>query len=190
MTRYFGLTSGAGNRTGTSVFLRLNDGRSVAIRPILPSDLGALRAFFSALSPRTRALRFHASMKELPEDLLRKFTAVDYLSHVALVAEVPATAVDQSSALVAEARYVRHVDSDAAEFALVVADSWRRAGLGTSITQALLGHARFAGVRRLWGDALADNNVVRGFMDSLGARSAPGAASAGSVRFCLEPRLR
>jgi len=170
------------------VILRLNDGRSVAIRPILPTDLGALRTFYAALSPRTRALRFHISIKELPEELLRAFTAVDHSAHVAFVAEDRGTAVDQSGALVAEARYVRQMDSDSAEFALVVADDWRRAGLGTSLVLALLRNARFAGLSRLCGDVLAENKTTRTFLDSLGARRVPGAGDAGTLRLCLEPQ--
>ena len=54
--------------------------------------------------------------------------------------------------LVAEARYIRCSGSYATEFALVVADGWRRVGLGSSLTQASLHHARLAGVRRLCGD--------------------------------------
>jgi len=174
-------------RIGPGLILRLNDGRSVAIRPILPTDLGALKMFFTALSPRSRALRFHAPMKELPDQTLREFTAVDCASHVALVAEVLAAGADRPGALVAEARYVRNAGSDSAEFALVVADGWRRAGLGTSMMRVLLRHARLAGVRRLCGDAIADNEAVRDFMASLGARSVPGAASAATVRLYLEP---
>ena len=175
------------DRTGTSVILRLNDGRSVAIRPILPTDLGALRAFYAALSPRTRALRFHVSIKELPEELLREFTTVDRSAHVAFVAEVRGTAGDQPNALVAEARYVRDANADSAEFALVVGDGWRRAGLGTSLVRALLRKARFAGVRRLCGDVLTENKATRGFLSSLGARPVTSAESAETVRLCLEP---
>jgi acetyltransferase len=176
------------DRTGTSVILRLNDGRSVSIRPILPTDLDALRIFYTALSPTTRALRFHVSMKELPEDLLREFTAVDDCAHVAFVAEDRGAAVDRPGALVAEARYIRQADSDSAEFALVVADDWCRTGLGTSLVRALLRNARFAGLRRLCGDVLADNKATRRFLDSLGARPAPGAGDNGTVRLCLEPQ--
>jgi acetyltransferase len=171
-----------------SAILRLNDGRSVVIRPILPTDLNALRTFYAALSPRTRALRFHVPMKQLPEDLLRQFTAVDNCAHVAFVAEDLGAAIDRPNALVAEARYVRHADSDSAEFALVVADGWRRASLGTSLVRALLRNARFAGVSRLCGDVLTINKATRGFLDSLGARLVSGAGDAETVRLCLEPQ--
>ena len=127
-------------------------------------------------------------MKELPEDLLREFTSVDHSAHVAFVAEDRGAAVDRPGTLVAEARYIRHADSDSAEFALVVADDWHRAGLGTSLVRALLRNARFAGLSRLCGDVLAENRATRGFLNSLGARPVPGAWDNETVRLCLEPQ--
>jgi acetyltransferase len=165
---------------------KLNDARHVTIRPILPSDLDALRTFFAALSCATRRLRFHSSINELPEHVLRKFTMVDHRAHVAFIAEIHDTAMDQPTTLVAEARYIRCADSETAEFALVVADNWRRAGLGTSLTRVLAQHARVTGVRRLCGDVLEDNKAMRGFAHSLGARLSRGLGWAHTLRLSLE----
>jgi len=162
---------------------RLRDGRQVLIRPIGPADLDALKRFFGALSPVTRRLRFHALMKEVPERLLRQFTRPDAHQHVGFIAEADGTAADASPLLVAEARYIRCPDSDAAEFALVVADGWRRVGLGSSLMRTLLRHARRAGVRRLCGDGLEDNDALRHFMRSLGGW--PSGRSTAAVRLCL-----
>jgi acetyltransferase len=160
--------------------------RHVTIRPILPTDLDALGTFFAALSDATRRLRFHSSINELPEHVLRKFTMVDHRAHVALIAEIHDAAVDQPTTLVAEARYIRSADSESAEFALVVADNWRRIGLGTSLTRNLARHARLAGVRRLCGDVLEDNKAMRGFAHSLGARLSRAIGCAHTVRLSLE----
>jgi acetyltransferase len=165
---------------------KLNDARHVTIRPILPSDLDALRTFFATLSRATRRLRFHSSINELPEHVLRKFTMVDHRVHVAFIAEIRDSAVDQPTTLVAEARYIRYTDSESAEFALVVAEHWRRIGLGTSLTRFLAQHARFMGVRRLCGDVLEDNKAMRGFAHSLGARLSRGIGSVQTVRLSLE----
>jgi acetyltransferase len=159
------------------------DARHVTIRPILGSDLDALRRFFAALSQATRRLRFHSPINELSEHVLRKFTMVDHRAHVALVGEIHDTAGDQPTTLVAEARYIRHADPETAEFALVVAEQWRRVGLGTLLTRSLAQHARFAGVRRLCGDVLEDNRAMRGFAHSLGARLS---RERGCVRLALE----
>jgi drug/metabolite transporter (DMT)-like permease/RimJ/RimL family protein N-acetyltransferase len=168
---------------------RLRDGREVLIRPIGPADLDALKHFFAALSPATSRLRFHASMKEMPERLLREFTKPDQREHVGFIAEAGGRPADEGPLLVAEARYVRCPDSDAAEFALVVADDWRRVGLGASLTQTLLHHARLAGVQRLCGDTLADNDAMRRFMHSLGAYPLGRMERTDTVRLCLSTRL-
>jgi acetyltransferase len=165
------------------VRVQLNDARHVSIRPILPSDLQALRTFFATLSRETRRLRFHSAIGELSEHLLREFTMVNHRAHVAFVAEIHDSGVDPSTTLVAEARYVRSADSESAEFALVVADSWRRIGLGTTLTRIMAQRARFAGVRRLCGDVLEDNKAMRGFAHSLGARLS---RAIGCVRLSLE----
>jgi acetyltransferase len=163
--------------------VQLNDARYVSIRPIQPSDLEALRTFFAALSRNTRRLRFHTAIGELSEHLLREFTMVNHCAHVAFVAEIHNSAVSPYTTLVAEARYVRSADSECAEFALVVADNWRRIGLGTRLTRIMAQRARFAGVRRLCGDVLEDNKAMRGFAHSLGARLSQ---AIGCVRLSLE----
>ena len=163
-----------------------NDARHVTIRPILPSDLDAVRTFFAALSHAKRRLRFHSPINELSEHILRQFTMVDHRAHVAFIAETHDTTVDQPATLVAEARYIHCADSGSAEFALVVAEKWRRIGLGTSLTRVLAQHARFAGVRRLCGDVLEDNKAMRGFAHSLGARLSRGIGCVQTVRFSLE----
>ena len=163
------------------VRVQLKDARHVSIRPILPSDMAALRIFFASLSREIRRLRFHAPIGELSEHILREFTANP--AHVAFVAEVHDSAVDPPTTLVAEARFVRGADSESAEFALVVADNWRRIGLGTKLTRIMAQRARFTGVRRLSGDVLDDNKAMRGFAHSLGARLS---RAIGCVRLSLE----
>src|ERR1700733_7778444 len=164
------------------VRVQLSDARLVTIRLIPPSDLDALRTFFSALSRATLRFRFHSSINELPEHLLRGFM-VTHLTHSAFVAEIHDGPVEQPTTLVAEARFIPKADSESAEFALVVADNWRRIGLGTTLTRILAQRARFSGVRRLWGDVLEDNKAMRGLAHSLGARLSRGM---GCVRLSLE----
>jgi acetyltransferase len=175
---------GAGKR------LRLRDGREVRIRPIGPPDLDALKRFFLALSPTTRRLRFHASIRELPEPLLRELTEPDQRQHVGLIAEAQAGASEQAAQLVAEARFVRSPGTDGAEFALVVADGWRRVGLGSSLMRALLDHAGLRGVQRLCGDALADNEATRRFLRSLGAWRSGSVEGDETIRLCLDTALQ
>lgn len=167
--------------------VRLKDGRDVRIRPTSPADLDALRAFFAALSSETLRLRFLSPLREVPESKLREFTMADDRTHVAWVAETRSAAADRPTDLIAEARYIRGAESDSAELALVVADGWRRLGLGTLLMFALLRHARQAGVRRLCGEALAENTAIQGLLRSLGARITFDQGP-GTLVICLESR--
>ena len=133
--------------------VRLRGGRRVVIRPVLPQDEELTRAFFRNLSGSDRYDRFLTNMRDVPPDLLHRFTHVDYAEHLALVAEVFGTG---GETVVAEARYVR-TDEDAAEFAVSVAEDWQGGGLATLLLTKLICRARAAGARRLVGETLASN---------------------------------
>jgi RimJ/RimL family protein N-acetyltransferase len=171
--------------------MRLDDGRSVTIRPILPTDRNALKAFFESLTPATRRLRFLLPLRELPESLLRELTAVDQRSHVALVAVAEAGPARPPGEVVAEARYVRCAQADCAELAIVVAEGWRRHGLGSFLVRRLMRQGRLAGLRRLIGDALPDNQAIAALVRSLGGRALARAEDGDTVRLhlhlCGEP---
>jgi len=85
----------------------------------------------------------------------------DPRKHVALVAL-------HEGEVVGEARYVR--DGDGAEFALAVADGWRRRGVGNRLLAALIVSARRDGLRRLDGEVLASNEAMLGFIERAGFR--------------------
>jgi len=134
--------------------VRLGGAERVVIRPVLPQDADLTSAFFRTLSPRARYERFMMSMREPPADLMRRFTQIDYVDHMALVAEVFA---DGRETLIAEARYVRKPDRTAAEFAVSVAEPWQGRKLASLLLGKLACRAAAAGVRRLVGETLATN---------------------------------
>jgi GNAT superfamily N-acetyltransferase len=148
--------------------MRLNDGRSVLVRPVLPQDADLHQAFVRQLSPLSRRRRFHGPMVELSASALRYMTEVDYKTHLAILAAVFVDGVERQ---VAEARWVRRSDEpDAADFALAVADDWQRSGLGTRLLRRLERGARENGVQRLYGDVLHSNQPMIDCMRRTGAR--------------------
>jgi acetyltransferase len=78
-----------------------------------------------------------------------------------------ATAMLDGETLLGVARYVRD-DNQAAEFALVVADSWQGRGIGTRLMAKLIDAARRRGVKRLYGEILATNRPMLGLATKLG----------------------
>lgn len=150
----------------------------IVVRPIGRADASAFRAFVERLSPQSRYERFQYAVKEVPPSLLRLLVDADPRTHVALAAFDGAT-------LVGEARYVR--EGEGAEFAIAVADDWRRRGVGKRLFQSLLGHARRDGLARLDGEVLAWNRAMLGFVEQQGfrVRSHPGDARLLRVELAL-----
>jgi acetyltransferase len=158
----------------------LADGRSLRVRPVGPQDAGAEQAFVASLSPVARFRRFHFGLNELPAALLRAFVSADQQTHVALVAETV-----EDGRIVADARYVLDGTARTGEFAIAVSDDWQGLGLGSRLMHRLLSQARRAGLARLCGDVLADNEPMLALMRRLEARLAPDPEDPSLYRVCL-----
>jgi acetyltransferase len=119
-------------------------------------------------------------MRELPAEMLDRFTNVDYTDHLALVAEVFA---DGRETVVAEARYVRDGnDATAAEFAVSVAENWRGKGLASLMLRKLACRAAAAGVRRMVGETLAGNARMLSLARRAGFSIRPSPGARGVMR--------
>jgi len=149
---------------------RLRDGTEIAIRPIVPEDAEREQDFVRALSPESRYFRFMTTLRELPPNMLHRFTHPDFERELALAAVV---GKDPSARFIGVARCVADSDRSSAEFAIVVADEWQNRGVGTRLMCELMRAARAIGLRRLWGDVLASNMRMLGLMVSLGFELQP-----------------
>ena len=115
----------------------LADGRRVTLRPVLPQDAELEQAMVRGLSREGRYHRYFAPIRELSPQALAALAQVDYRRHLALVVE---TFVDGEPLVVAEAQSVVADDGLRCEFAVVVADDWRRLGLATRLVEAPRAH--------------------------------------------------
>jgi acetyltransferase len=150
--------------------VRLGDGERVVIRPVLPQDEDLTTAFFRNLSAPARYDRFMTNVRELPPELMRRFTQVDYADHLALVAEVFSGGRET---VIAEARYVRMPNSPDAEFAVSVAEPWQGKKLASLLLGKLACRAAAGGVRRMVGETLATNAKMIALARKAGFTIAP-----------------
>jgi GNAT superfamily N-acetyltransferase len=132
----------------------LRDGCCSVLRPLERRAGSRPRRVVSGLSPESRAMRFHAAIRDLPEPMRAALTAADPRRHMAWVAEECA----RPGAIVAEAHYV--TADDEAEVALSVADPLQRHGLGRALLGRLVRHTEAASVRWLRGHVRADNEPM------------------------------
>lgn len=151
----------------------LNNGTEVEIRPIRADDGERLQMAHERLSPETRYRRYLGAKPTLSPDDTRYLVEVDGADHVALVATD--TVDGQPGAIVAVARFVRlpH-DPTAAEFAIVVGDTFQKRGLGSELVRRLAATALERGITHFRATTLADN---MGLFALLRAVAAPGGLS-------------
>ena len=141
----------------------LRDGRSVTVRPVLPSDKQALAAGFAMLSVESRQRRFLSPLPKLAPRQLAYLTEVDHRDHEALVA------LDGDGIVIGVARYVRLPDEhSAAEAAVTVVDDWQRQGLGRELVLRLARCARNEGLRSFVAWVQADNLPALRLLRQLG----------------------
>lgn len=140
----------------------LRDGRPCHLRPICPDDADALAAFHRSLSAQTVYFRFFAPYPELSERDLERFTHVDYVDRLALVAT-------QQGDIVGVGRYDR-IDTHSAEIAFTIRDDHQGRGLGSVLLEHLAAAAREAGIDRFVAEVLPSNQRMIGTFVEAGYR--------------------
>lgn len=145
--------------------LQLADGTNITIRPIRPEDASIEQSFVRDLSPESKYFRFMASMNELTQKMLVRFTQLDYNRELALIAVLEHAGKEIELGV---ARYVMNPDGESCEFALVIADAWQNRGIGSRLMSALIEAARQRGFKIMDGEILASNHNMLDLAGSLG----------------------
>ena len=156
----------------------LRDGRRIKIRPIRPEDASIERSFVRELSAESKRFRFMHGLNELTEQMLVRFTQLDYNRELALIAVYDSGDGEKELGV---ARYNTNADGESCEFALVVADKWQNKGLGTRLMMALIDAARQQGFKCMTGEILADNRNMRSLVEKLGFHAHTDPADIGLV---------
>ena len=143
-------------QTTRSHTLHLPGGESVTVRPVGASDAEMLQAYVRELSASARYNRFFGPLRELPPAELARVTQMNGPSRTTLIAEI----ASPRPVIIGELRYAV-LSAAACEFAISVADNWRRRRLGTLLLGAL-------GVERLVGDVLRSNEPMLAFAHKAG----------------------
>lgn len=148
----------------------LRDGRSITIRPILPTDREDLRRGFRETSAETRYLRFMGVFSDLSERMLTYLTCVDQKNHVALVATMASPDLKTERG-VGIARFIRLESSpEVAEAAITVIDDMQKQGVGTALALELERAAQLRGIRVIRADVLEGNATMRSIIEQAGGR--------------------
>ncbi len=142
----------------------LADGTGVTVRPIRPEDALKEASFVRNLSDNARHFRFMVGLRELPREMLIRFTQIDYDRELALVALVEKEGEED---YIGVARYATTAPR-VANVAIVVADAWQGRGIGRRLFGQLIESARARGFELLEGEILAENEGARALVKGHG----------------------
>ena len=150
------------------VLARLYDGSSILLRPVHPGDKMRIEEGLSSLSPQSIYYRFGRQLRRLTDRDLTYFTEVDQDQHIAWGAVDPD---DPAEAGLGIARMIRESrDSQRAEIALTVIDSYHGLGLGTMLLATLHALAKQSNIETLRACVMRENHAVVAWFQRLGAR--------------------
>lgn len=135
----------------------LLDGMEVILRPIKPEDEPLEREMFRHLSEESLRFRFFQVIRHITHAELTRFTHIDYDREIAIVAEAQE---DDERKMLGVVRLIADPYGEEAEFAIVVADPWRKKGLGNIFTDYILDIARERGLKRVIANLLKDNDIM------------------------------
>jgi acetyl coenzyme A synthetase (ADP forming)-like protein len=137
----------------------LRDGGSIHLRAIRPDDKARLVDHFQRLSARSVYFRFFGSKLHLTDSELRRFTELDFVNHVALVATLLEGGEER---IIGVARYIvlpaKPGEPRRAEVAFAVADAHQGRGIATLLLEQLAHLAEAGGIDEFEANVLGENN--------------------------------
>jgi L-amino acid N-acyltransferase YncA len=152
--------------------VHLRDGRAVTLRAITAADAPEIEQAFERLSVQSRYDRFMRHKKHLDGEALQRGVHPRAGRDFALVATIPAAdGID----IVGAAQYVRADEADArtCEFAVTVAEDWRRCDLAATLMTGLFDQARRDGYLTIEGWVAASNTAMLELARKLGFTAEP-----------------
>jgi acetyltransferase len=144
---------------------QLPDGTDITIRPIRPEDAQLEQEFVHNLSEEAKYFRFMHTVHELSDEMLVRFTQIDYDREMAFVA---VTEQDGREVEIGVCRYTINPDGNSCEFALVVGDQWQHRAVGHKLMGVLIETARSKGLQTMEGEVLASNHNMLKLVATLG----------------------
>ncbi|MDH3275635.1 MAG: bifunctional acetate--CoA ligase family protein/GNAT family N-acetyltransferase [Gammaproteobacteria bacterium] len=144
--------------------VQLNDGTDIVIRPIRPEDAEIEAKFVREMSEESKYFRFMSSLRELSQEMLVRFTQIDYHNEMALIAVKSNGAGEEQ---IGVARYVTNLDKTSCEFAVAVSDKWQNKGIARRLMRNLVEVARDRDLEKMEGKVLSNNSKMLELMTSL-----------------------
>jgi acyl-CoA hydrolase/GNAT superfamily N-acetyltransferase len=137
--------------------IRLKSGKSMEIRPLLPSDEFAFRNFYYSLKEHTIFLRFFWDMKLFSHEVVQmEWSKVDYRQNMSLIGLIKVGAHKEMRAIGSYAEG----ENGTAEIAFVVSDELQGMGIASQLLDKLEDIARENGYKQFGASVMKENMAM------------------------------
>jgi len=141
-------------------------GERVLIRRLRPEDMALYPDLLREVSAEDLRLRFFADVAELSAEERDKLSHLDYRHEMAFIA------LDEDiGRMLGLVRLKDELDEQTAEFAILVRSRLKGHGVGWLLMQRVIDYAKEKGLRRVYGDVLAENAAMLQMCAELGFRT-------------------
>src|SRR5271166_3722801 len=141
----------------------LRGGERVLIRRMRPQDMAFYQDFLGDVSGEDLRLRFFGRIAELSAAESDKLSHLDYRHDMAFIA------LDEDTGrMLGLVRLKEELDEATAEFAIMVRSRLKAHGLGWLLMRRVIDYAKEKGLRRIYGDVLAENATMLQMCAELG----------------------
>jgi len=138
-------------------------GEHVLIRAVQPEDMALYADFLADVSPDDLRMRFFARIPELSAEEVARLSHLDYAHEMAFIA------LDEGTGeMLGLVRLRDELDEQTSEFAILVRSRLKGHGLGWLLMHRIIDYAREKGLRRVYGDVLAENAAMLQMCAELG----------------------
>lgn len=141
----------------------IRGGERVLIRQARPADVALYPDFLRNVSAEDLRLRFFGRIDELSAMEIDKLANLDYRHEMAFIA------LDEDVGhLLGLVRLIDELDETTAQFAILVRSRFKGHGLGWLLMRCIIDYAKDKGLRRVYGDVLAENTTMLQMCAELG----------------------
>jgi acetyltransferase len=141
----------------------IRGGEHVLMRRARPEDMALYPDFLREVSAEDLRLRFFARIAELTAEESNKLAHLDYRHEMAFVA-----LDEETGQMLGLVRLKDELDEKTAEFAILVRSRLKGHGLGWLLMRRVIDYAKEKGLRRVYGDVLAENTTMLQMCAELG----------------------
>ena len=144
----------------------MRGGERVLIRRLQPEDMALYPDLLREVSAEDLRLRFFADVADLSAEERDKLSHLDYRHEMAFIA------LDEDiGRMLGLVRLKDELDEQTAEFAILVRSRLKGHGVGWLLMQRVIDYAKEKGLRRVYGDVLAENAAMLQMCAELGFRT-------------------